>query len=337
MQGAMMNGMWLTPGRWIFLFILLTLFGLRNGRAEGNGGFAGSYLRMGLGARALSMGNTQVATAVNGFAGFYNPGALTNLKNSVFSLSYSFMSLDRRFNYLSYAMPLKPLAGFSVGWIYSGVGDIRAYNSRGEDLGAIDHGLHALYFSFGINLTPVFQPKRRDPALIKDIISVGVSMKILRESFDDNESFNYTGKGFGFDVGVFLKPHRKLQLGYQLKDVNSKLKSNTNDLFERGSTLENKFPLIQKAGLFYRTPLRNVGVAYDFEWSTKGQEEHHLGVEWAGPGLAFRAGYDQNHLTFGGGLDFRVLKQIYLILDYAFVDDVYDEGVSHVFSWQFIF
>ena len=50
-----------------------------------------------------------------------------------------------------------------------------------------------------------------------------------------------------------------------------------------------------------------------------------------------RLGYDNNHFTFGGGLEFRMIKKLYMMLDYAFLDDVEDEGVSHVFSWQFLF
>ncbi|NIR52383.1 hypothetical protein GWO43_27475, partial [candidate division KSB1 bacterium] len=65
-----------------------------------------------------------------------------------------------------------------------------------------------------------------------DLISFGVSMKYLRETLDDNDEFDYVGKGFGVDVGVLIKPHQKFAVGYQLKDLNSKLESNTNNIFE---------------------------------------------------------------------------------------------------------
>jgi len=303
----------------------------------GNGGFAGSYLRMGLGARALSMGNAQVAVAKNGFGAFYNPALLPSLPQPVLSLSYSFLSLDRRFNYIGFAMPLKPFAGFSVGWIYSGVDNIRAYNSRGEDVGAINHGLHAIYFSFGFNLIQMIQKEGKLAGLPSDLLSLGINMKYVREGLNDNADFNYVGKGFGFDIGVFLKPTPFMQLGYQIKDINAKLKSNTDKIFERGTTTDNKFPLIQKVGMFWQTPLTFLSVAYDFEWSNKGSNKHHIGAELRTTGLAGRIGYNNNHLTFGGGLDFRMFKNVSAILDYAFIDDIYDEGVSHVFSWQFTF
>ncbi|NIR52382.1 hypothetical protein GWO43_27470, partial [candidate division KSB1 bacterium] len=116
--------------------------------AEGNGGFAGAFLRVGLGARALAMGNAQVANPENGYGGFYNPAGLPHLQKLTFAISYSSMSLDRRFNYVGLATPVKPFGGLSAGWIYSGVGNIRAYDSRGADVGEIDRSWVACHLFF---------------------------------------------------------------------------------------------------------------------------------------------------------------------------------------------
>ena len=305
--------------------------------AEDNGGFAGSFLRVGLGARALAMGNAQVATADNAFGFFYNPAALSTLEKKEFALSYSNMSLDRKFNFVGFSLPLPPSAGASIGWINSGVGNLRAYNSSGEDVGAIDNGLNALYASFALKIVSLVQADSQMMNVSPDLISLGVSVKFLRENIDDNEDFNYKGAGFGVDVGLLLKPHRNFTIGYQVKDLNSSLKSNTNDLFDRGSDLPNKFPLTQKVGLFYKTPLKWAAVAYDFEWSNKGAKKHHAGLELTSKIATGRLGYDDSRVTFGGGLKFQAFKQTHMVLDYAFLNSVIDEGVSHVFSWQFLF
>lgn len=320
-----------------FLILLLLVSTYITAHAEGNGGFAGAFLRIGLGARALAMGNAQVANPENGYGGYYNPAGLPYLQKKIFSISYSAMSLDRRFNYIGLATSLPPFAGVSAGWIYSGVGDIRAYDSRGVDVGGIDHGLHAIYLSFGFQILAMLQQSGQFKGLPSDLVSIGVSMKYLREGMDDNEEFKYSGKGFGADLGILIKPHKTFAMGYQLKDLNAKLESNTNDIFDRGSTLENKFPITQKLGIFYHTPLDWAGVAYDFEWSDAGEEKHHFGAELVSNIASGRLGYDNNHFTFGGGLEFKMIKQVYMMLDYAFLDDVEDEGVSHVFSWQFLF
>jgi len=305
--------------------------------ADGNGGFAGGFLRVGLGARALGMGNAQVATADNGFGSYYNAASLPYVKRPVVSLSYSFMSLDRRFNYLGFSMPLEPVAGFSVGWIYSGVGDIRAYNSRGDDVGAIDHGIHGLSFGFGFQFVKMIQQSGQLLNLPENFLNIGIQMKYVREGLDDNADFSYVGKGFGFDIGILLNPFRFLSLGYQVKDLGSKLESDTNNIFDRGTVLENKFPIIQRAGFYYQTPLSLFYVAYDFEWSDAGDNKNHVGLEFRTNGEALRLGYDDNHFTFGAGLNIGVSKKLDFVLDYAFVNSVVNEGTSHVFSWQFYF
>ncbi|RMH88643.1 MAG: hypothetical protein D6681_14690 [Calditrichaeota bacterium] len=305
--------------------------------AEGNGSFSGAFLRIGLGARGMAMGNAQVATADHGYGAYYNPAALPNLDRKRFSASYSAMSLDRKFNYLGLAVPLKGIAGVSAGWINSGVGDIRAYNSVGQDVGALDHSLNAFYFSFGANVIALAQADSQLMHLRPDLISIGVTVKFLKENLDDNEEFNYSGDGLGVDVGVLIRPFRNLTLGYQIKDVNARLKSNTDNIFDRGLQLDNPFPVSQRVGFFYRLPVKWAAVAYDFEWSTKGEEKHHVGVELKSRLAAARLGYDTNRVTFGGGLLFRAFRKTYMTLDYAFLSSVVDEGGSHVFSWQFLF
>ncbi len=312
---------------WIFFILIIGFAGLL--RAEGNGGYAGAYLRIGLGARGMSMGNAQVASAEDGFGLYYNPASLPYMKSRSANMSYSFLSLDRRFNYLGYSTPVEPKgaprAGLSIGWIYSGVTDIDAYNSIGEKTGSFDQGLHAFYLSFGIMIIP-------------DRLSVGLSGKYLLEKMSGpNGSFDYTGEGAGADLGVLLKAFPWLSVGYQVKDINAKLRSNTDQIFERGRTLENKFPISNRAGFYAITPLKWLRAAYDFEWSNAGQEKNHFGAEAVLPGAALRAGYDNDHLTLGAGATFAAGFGITATLNYAFVNSAVDEGVSHIFSWEFSF
>ena len=305
------------------LFLVLLICCAYSYLLGGNGGYSGAFLRIGLGARGMSMGNAQVASSDHGFGFYYNPSALPYLKQISANFAYSFLSLDRRHNYVGLSMPLKPHGGFSLGWIYSGVGDIRSYDSRGVDVGEIDHGLHAFYFSFGIFIIP-------------NRISVGLSAKYLLENISDPD-FDYDGKGFAGDLGFLIHVNNSLSVGYQIKDINGKLRSNTNNIFERGIERDNKFPLSNRIGLYYKSPLEWIKLAYDFEWSSAGEEKNHFGVEFAAQGVAGRIGYDNDHLTLGGGLEIDRFFGITAILDYAFVDSVIDEGVSHIFTWQFGF
>jgi len=307
---------------WLVLLILGCAISLQ---AEGNGGFAGSFLRIGLGARGMAMGNAQVASAGHGFGFYYNPAGLPFLEKRSANFSYSFMSLDRRFYFVGLSTPLRPRGGFAIGWIYSGVGNIQGYDSRGVETGEINHGLHAIYFSFGVGIIP-------------GRLTAGISAKYLIENIsDEGDNYSYKGTGVGADLGLMFQATSFLTIGYQLKDLNGRLRSNTGSIFERGMTLDNDFPLSNKLGFYLITPWKWARLAYDFEWSDAGEEKNHLGLEFVIPAASLRLGYDNNHFTFGGGLNISSHFGVKTILNYAFINSVVDEGVSHIFSWQFAF
>ncbi len=323
----------------VFWAVLITALLVAGGPliAQNSGGFSGSFLRLGLGARALGMGQAQVAAADDGYGLFYNPAALPNVERRRFSASYNHMSLDRQFNYIGIAVPLPPLAGASIGWINSGVNDIRAYDSNGQDIGEIGHGLNAFYFSFGVKPIALAQADNQLTGLPSDFLNIGLTVKFLSENVTDEDDFDYSGSGLGLDLGVLLKPHANISIGYQVKDINASLESNTSDIFDRGVTLDNKFPISQRVGVFYQTPWEWARVAYDFEWNDAGREEQHFGVELLSDIAIGRLGWDDDRFTLGGGLSFKAYKKSNMILDYAFLNSVEDEGISHVFSWQFLF
>jgi hypothetical protein len=292
-----------------------------------NGGYAGSYLRMGLGARALALGDVGVAAPVDAFSSYYNPSAFGRMGNSwMVSLSYGFLSLDRHQSFVSLSKQIPPGAGFSIGWIENGIGQIRACDKNGTDIGEIDQSNNTVLFCFGRTLF--------------SHMTVGVAVKIMFENINDGtEQFNYTSNGVGFDFGMQYYLHPNVIFGYQIRDINSKLKSNTENIYGsgQGTTLIDRFPLIQKAGIFYRSPWPWLRVLDDLEWSNKGEVKNHLGIEALhGQNLALRMGLNDTHLTFGAGMDFKIGRNLSL-LDYAFMPSVIDEGSSHLFSWQILF
>jgi len=307
----------------IIYFVFLVLFQF-NIFAEGNGGYAGAFLRMGLGAKSIAMGNTGVADEPNAYSAFYNPAIYGFMQDKKVGLSHSFLSLDRHVNYISYSMNIPPGAGFSIGWMETGVGDLKSYNSIGLETGEINQTANSVFFSFG----RAFSEK----------LAVGVTIKILWEYINDGtEEFDYGSNGVGIDLGVLYKFNDELTFGYQLRDLKSKFKANTDKIFNRGGTTIDLFPLMHKIGGSYKTPVEWLRVNYEFEWSNKKDYIHHIGAEalWA-KNLALRLGMDDTHFTYGGGMDFSFMGTV-SFLDYAFQPSIIDEGSSHLFSWQISF
>jgi hypothetical protein len=313
----------------ILTFIILFNFLLNNPTfASKNGGYAGSFLRMGVGARSNALGNAGVADRPNGYSFYYNPSAASFVDGKIIALSYSFMSLDRRFNVISYSMQVPPEAGLSIALVNTGVGDITAYNSLGEEAGSIEQWANGIYFNFAKRFNGKF--------------SLGLSLKYLREDINHKE-YDYNASGWGFDIGGTYLLTDHITIAGAMRDIRSKLKANTSDIFEFGGTTVDEFPLIYNLGFRYITPYSWLRILYDFEGSTQEAYRNHFGVEIVyiegdmnavGDNLSLCLGLNEGEITAGAGMVFNFLGNSSR-LDYAFIPSYIDEGSSHIFSWQF--
>lgn len=300
--------------------------------AGSNGGYAGAFLRMGLGARSLALGNAGVADQTGGYSFYYNPALTAFTQKKTISLSNSSMSLDRSTNFIGFSMKAPPDAGFALGWIRSGVDELYHINSVGEFGDIIDQSINAVYFNFARPLG--------------EKLSVGLSFKYIWESIDAGDDA-YFSSGWGWDFGAIYQILPELRAGLVVRDVASQLKANTDKIFEHGGTTTDLFPVTYLAGLSYDTPLPWLHVQYDFETSDKSASAHHIGVETVyAETVALRMGYEtgkaDSRFTMGAGINFNALEKgknsllrFLGYLDYAFLPSVLDEGSSHVFSWQF--
>jgi hypothetical protein len=312
------------------LFLIISLFSISLLIAGENGGYAGSFLRMGVGARSNALGNAGVADRPNGYSFYYNPSATAFLENKIVSLSYSFLSLDRKFNFIGFSMKVPPSAGFSLALINTGVDNLIAYNSLGEVSGDLNQSANGAFFNFAKK----FGEK----------ISIGLSIKYVWESISaEGEDYNYSSNGVGWDFGLTYLFNNDLTLAAMVRDVGTKFKANTSDLREYGGTTIDQFPNLYNVGFRYVTPVRWLRVLYDFEWSEKEAYKNHVGIEAvylpgtesaSAENLAVRLGVNGQDFVAGAGMGFELFGYK-SYLDYAFVPSIIDEGSSHIFSWQF--
>lgn len=300
--------------------------------AGSNGGYAGSFLRMGLGARSLAMGNTGIADQAGGYSFYYNPALTAFTEKKTVSLSNSSMSLDRSTNFIGFSMKAPPDAGFALGWMRSAVDELYQINSIGEFGDQIDHSINAVYFNFA-------RP-------FGDKLAIGLSFKYVWESIDAGDDA-YFSSGWGWDFGAIYQILPQLRAGFVVRDIATQFRASTDKIFEHGGTTTDDFPMVYLAGLRYDTPLSWLHVQYDFETSDKNASAHHLGAEAVyNETVALRVGFESgkadSRLTMGAGINFRALEKgensllrFLGYLDYAFLPSILDEGSSHVFSWQF--
>jgi len=319
------------------IYLLILMIGAGTLMAsEGDGGYAGAFLRMGIGARAKSLGDAVTALPEDAFAGVYNPAMLTQLKGRNAAISSALLPLDRHLDYIGFAMPLRPKAdpesgrrpmraGLAVAWIRAGVDQIDGRDFSGNHTQDYSYGENAFFLSFALSPMEKF--------------SFGLSGKVLYCRFPGLNGDNSTlsSSGFGVDLGAFYHPVEPLTLGLVLRDQISKNTWNTEKLWERGTSTVDKYPKTLRAAFTCRTPWRWLLLAGDYEDSHETNPRYHAGAEATLPQVgALRLGLDHDHLTFGLGVFVKLLGA-QVSVNYAYAAPTVEPGADHIFSWHFVF
>jgi hypothetical protein len=154
----------------------------------------------------------------------------------------------------------------------------------------------------------------------------------------DFDRYNYSGQGVGIDLGVLYRISDDLQIGAQVKDINSRLESNTDNIYQEGGINQNLFPIIYRFGVGWRVDPDYGAAYYDVEVSSQNTIKHHLGIESAAFYDMFRLRGGLENERFSGG--FQVILELWehqTHVNYVYLPSVVDEGDSHGFTWVFHF
>jgi hypothetical protein len=290
--------------------------------ANSAGGLAGAALRMGFGARGISMGNAMTAVISGETQAYYNPAAIPFEASPTVVAAYGALSLDRRLNFLSYSQSLKPNAGLSFAIINSGVGNIDGRDADGNHTGTYSTSENAFVFTFGL---------KPDPKL-----SFGVSAKILYYSLYQD----VTSTTAGLDFGIMYRLSDDLTIGAALQDVDSKYRWDTSNLYgdQLGNSYSDPFPLRKRIGISWKHD------AYALLLSTEvgaigSQAFCRFGAEIGiVKSLFLRAGVDQVALNSdlpakpSLGMEFRSALVWSPAFQYAYVFEPYSPSGIHIFS-----
>ncbi|MBN1155567.1 hypothetical protein JXB12_11675 [candidate division KSB1 bacterium] len=321
----------------ITLIALCTASVTLTAAAQSNDGvFTGAFLRMGVGARAMSLGGAFTAIADGPEASFYNPGGMPFLEKHHFMASYRILSLDRTYGFLGYAQSIRPKvdpdsdeqpfnAGLAINWIYAGVDHIDGRGLNGQSIGEFSNDENAFTMSFGIS-----------PA---KFLGIGITGKVLYNRFpklkvDDSA---ITDKSFGMDFGILIKPSDYITLGFQIKDINAKYDWKTDEVWDKDIDKIDHFPRTYRGGVALRWPAKNVLLAFDYADNDQLEGQYHLGIE-ALPidKVSLRMGLNNGNFSAGAGYLFSLFGKASKI-EYALVTRDYDISSEHVMSWYFIF
>lgn len=307
--------------------------------AEGNGGYAGAFFQVPIGARPTALGGAYLAVSDDGAGPLYNPAGLATLKRPLFATSYRVLTLDRRLGYVTLLFPVRGQAAIGFNWLYAGAGEITVRDQNGTDLG---RELNFNHYAFALVFAKRFE----------DYLSAALKANYLHATFAEMTAFSVS-----FDLGLMLYisqfvdrekreawPVKDIRVGLTVKHLAAKYRWNNGDYitqFRGTSSLstdqDDAIPFEVGLGSSARFFERKLLVTADVLKNEKQDPFYHAGVEYLiVPELAIRAGYSDGRLTTGAGFLFHIEKHL-LAIDYAFSTDKVDEGSEHIFSFDLLF
>ena len=200
--------------------------------------YSNEFLNIGVGGRALGMGNVQSAIVSDATAGFWNPAGLTKLEkkyNLVGMHSELFAGIVKN-DYGSFATPLDTMSALGVSLIRVGVDDIadtrRLFNAGGQiQYDSID------FFSVADYALIVSYARKSN---LLPGLSLGANTKIIYRHVGDFA----TCWGFGFDAGAQLE-RKGWKLGLVAKDITTTFNAwaiNSEELRDVYSATNNELP-----------------------------------------------------------------------------------------------
>lgn len=307
--------------------------------AADDGGYAGAFLQVPIGARPAAMGGAYLAISNDGAGPLYNVAGLTSLKRTMFASSYRLLKLDRKLAYVTLLVPTRGNSVLGGQWLYAGSGSVERRNYDGDLIGgSLEMHNHAVSILFA---------KRFEEAF-----SAGIKLSYLHSVFAEMTAYTvsvdlgamlYADYLFGREQKEKL-PVKDLQIGLTLKNLDASYLWNNEDYvfkYVDGNTIgveqQDKVPVEFGVGLSGRFLQRKLLVATDLHKNAKQAATFHAGAEYfVKPEFALRGGYSDGRLTAGTGYVFEIGKQV-LAIDYAFSTDKADEGSEHIFSFDLLF
>ena len=301
-------------------FISLFIFGLATSAVADIHDQAGTsgllFLRYGVGARALGMGEAFTAVSDDASALYWNPAGLGFSDGVQLLLMHNEFIQDIRQEYLGGSFPLgRQRFGLSIN--IATVADIERRETAGPPLGTFDAHDFAISLTWGMKAT-------------KDL-SLGLSGKVIYEKIDIEDLTAYAA-----DLGILYHLPMDLRVGAVVQNLGGKAKFIAEEF---------NLPLQYKLGLAYRPEEEilsgKVILAVDVAKPNDGDVKLHAGLEYGYadmifPRLGYMSGYSDKDITFGVGMKFKranfQLPFDFLRIDYAYIPFGSDLGKSHRFS-----
>jgi opacity protein-like surface antigen len=318
----------------ILTLAITVLLGSPTFSADGDGGYAGSFLQVPLGARPASMGGAYIGVSDDASGVMYNPAGLAGIPYREFTSAYRAMSQDRKLGYASVIFPVQGMATLGLQWTYAGSGSVEERDRDGALVGReISQNSH----QFGVTFA-----KRFDPW-----IGVGANISYL---YSKMSVISANSVGFDFGAMIYLTElvdrekrdkffAQNAKVGLVVRNITKQFRWNSEKYLMKYTTggtgfiQTDKFPLEIGLGASSQFLDGKLLIALDGYKSEKQSVKGRFGAEYQlRPELALRSGYSVDGFAAGAGFQFDISPQRTVAIDYAFLSGRADAGSEHLFS-----
>lgn len=192
---------------------------------ENAGTRAMSFLKIGVGAEAIGMGESHVAVTNDFYASYWNPAGLAHIQRSQFGFMHNQWFEGIKHEYLGFVQPFGSLGVLGVSALYLSYGEIQGRDVDGKETKKFRPYDLAFVLSYGRKLF--------------GNSTIGFNAKWLREQIDEEDA-----RVYAFDIGaLYAIGDSGLNLGVNLQNLGTKAK------FDKESF---NLPTNLKLGLSYR-------------------------------------------------------------------------------------
>jgi hypothetical protein len=284
-------------------FLVAALMTAHAAGAAEAGSSAAAFLKIGVGARAVGMGEAQAAAAEGPDALYWNPAGLAADSRRAVSFTHNEWLDDVRYEYLGISYPLFNIGslGFSAGRL--SMGKLTGRDEQGNDTG--EFGASDMALSLGY--------ARR----FFNFLAVGAGAEYISSKIETESASAFAGA-----VGATAElPLPGLAAGVSASHIGGEMK-----FIEEGDPL----PRALRGGVAYLLPFggeaNELTVAADaVKFNDRDDVVVNSGLEyWFMETIAARAGYkanyDEDGLTGGLGFKYSPTANLGLLADYAYAD-----------------
>jgi len=291
---------------------------------------AAQFLKFGVGPRAIGMGGAFTATSDDITALYWNPGGLSRMNSREVIFNHIDWLLDIKYDFAAFAVDVPGFGSIGAFVNVMSMGDeiVRTVDQPEGTGERFDAGALAIGLSYAKNLT--------------DNFSIGFNAKYIREHY-----WHEAATGFAVDVGTLYKLPwlNETRIGASICNFGTKMRLEGRDILELltvgtgGENLINTnleldsydLPLLFRIGVAVdaiKESTSRLTVAADAIHPNDNTEYVNSGLEYAwNENIFIRVGYKslfekdgEQGLTFGAGVNYRVVDALGVKIDYAYQD-----------------